>query len=253
MTFQSSFRTTFYSYVVLGERRTMKTRRVTKTIAASALCATTLIGAGLTTAYAGDGNSSSTRQRPTAQQMKADLTSKLDAGVSEGTITSEQKQLILDFFEANKPSKNEDLTQEQREAEKEKREAAVETFANENNISLDFLKTLHGPKGGPGGPGEGLTQEQRKAKMAEKLDADVKAGTITQAQKDLIIKFLDEHKPSENKEATPEERKQEMDANKAAFESFANENGIPSDVLKPEGRPGREMSNPDSSNAATNN
>lgn len=220
----------------------MKNRKITTTIAASALALTSVIGLGAA-AFAADSEGSTTQSKaPTAAQIaehqaqrQEKLEEKLTQAVTDGKITEAQKTAILNFFEENKPSHDADATKEEREAAREAFKAQVEAFAEANDIDADILK----PQGGPGGPGgrggkQGTppTQEERTAKLTERLDAAVKAGTITEAQKQSVLDFVSSQ-AEPNKDATEEERKAEHEARKAAFESFAEDNGIPADLLKP--------------------
>jgi len=71
---------------------------------------------------------------------------------------------------------------------------------------------------------------QAKRAQAEKdrLAADVKAGTITQAQADKITAKLAELQADRTalKNKTPAERKAAMDAERTALETWAKDNGI---------------------------
>lgn len=221
----------------------MKNRKITTTIAASALALTSVIGLGAA-AFAADSEGSTTQSKaPTAAQIaehqaqrQEKLEEKLTSAVKDGKITEAQKTAILNFFEENKPSHDADATKEERKAARDAFKEKVEAFAEANNIDTDVLK----PQGGPGGPGgrggkEGRTpptKEERTAKLTERLDAAVTAGTITEAQKDSVLNFVSSQ-AEPNKDATQEERKAEHEARKAAFESFAEDNGIPTDLLKP--------------------
>ena len=220
----------------------MKSKKITKTLAASALTLTTLLGVGATAVYAQDGgtkSSNSTRAKPSDAQRLSGLTAKLDDGVKAGTITEAQKTKILEFFKASKPTMNKDATKEEREAERSSREAAITKFATDNNISLDFLKTLHGgPKGGPGeGRGTPPTPAERLEHLTARLDAAVKAGTITEAQKQLVLDYEAAHPFTPKENLTEAQRDAERTVRKTEFEAFAKANSIPSDLLKPEGRP----------------
>jgi hypothetical protein len=101
---------------------------------------------------------------------------------------------------------------------------------------------------------DGVMKTQRDAmdaKMqtmqANRLSAAVTAGTLTQAQADLITAKSAELRASmtteqtANKTLTPEQRKAQMTANKTALEQWATTNGIPQTDLKflaPMGGPG---------------
>jgi hypothetical protein len=77
-------------------------------------------------------------------------------------------------------------------------------------------------------------QADRKLQLQTKLDAGVKAGTITQVQSDAIVAFFETDKPNSppNKDLTKEERRAEKDARKAKINEFAEKNGISQDFLK---------------------
>lgn len=82
----------------------------------------------------------------------AQLTAKLDAGVSAGQITSAQKQLILDKFTALKSEhqaqhqawkeSGEKPTMANRKANRQDRKAELEAWATENGIPSSFLSSL---------------------------------------------------------------------------------------------------------------
>lgn len=220
----------------------MKSTKLTKTLAASALTVTTLLGVGATTVYAADNGTktnNTSKAKPSESQRLADLTAKLDAGVKAGTISEVQKTKILEFFKANKPTMKKDATQAEREAEHTKMESAVSKFAADNNISLDFLKTLRGgPKGGPGEMrSTPPTAAERLEHLTTRLDAAVKAGTINQAQKQLVLDYEAAHPFTPKENLTEAQREAERTARKTEFEAFAKANSIPTDLLKPEGRP----------------
>jgi hypothetical protein len=75
-------------------------------------------------------------------------------------------------------------------------------------------------------------QAEMQKKMVERLDALVKQGKITEAQKKLIIAKHAEleaqrAKDMESmKDLTPEERRSKMDAHRAELESWAKQNNI---------------------------
>jgi hypothetical protein len=85
----------------------------------------------------------------------AELTAKLDAGVSAGQITSEQKQLILDKFAAMKAEREaqhqawkdsgEKPTMAIRHENRQDRKTELETWATDNGISTEFLRSLFKP------------------------------------------------------------------------------------------------------------
>ncbi len=87
------------------------------------------------------------------EQMQERMSAKLDDAVKNGKITEEQKQLILKKHEEMKAEreKNRDtwqnMTQEERKAEHEKRQAEMKTWAESNGIDLDLF---FGFKGGHG-------------------------------------------------------------------------------------------------------
>lgn len=242
----------------------MKTRKLTKTLAASALCATALIGGlGATNAFAQDGSNSSknstttqfAKAAPSAEEIakhqaerKADLKTKLDEQVKSGAITQDQADALTKYFEDNAPkaAPDKNATKEEREAERDTRKAALEKFASENNISttvLDVIRPAKGPggHGGPGGKGgTPPTAEERKAKLEEKLSTAVSEGKITQAQADKVSEFMEANAPkaAPDMNATKEEREAEHASRRAEFEKFASENGVPSDLLKPIGKEG---------------
>lgn len=82
----------------------------------------------------------------------AELTVKLDAGVSAGQITSAQKQLILDKFAALKnehqaeheawKESGEKPSMADRKENRQGRKAELETWATDNGISTEFLSSL---------------------------------------------------------------------------------------------------------------
>lgn len=83
---------------------------------------------------------------------------------------------------------------------------------------------------------------EMEAKMqtaaADKLKAAVAAGTLTQAQADLItakaaeIRAAMQSQREADKNLTSEQRKTKMDAQKSALETWATANGIPKEDLK---------------------
>lgn len=226
----------------------MKSRKIKIALAASALSVTSLLGvATATSAFAVD--SPTTKSAPSAEQIaqhqserKAELATKLEAGVKAGTITQAQADAISAFFEANAPTSppNKDATEAERQAERDARKAALDTFATENNIPTSFLETLRPEKGGPGHEGKEGTPpsaEDMKAHLSGRLDTAVTEGTITQDQKNLVINYLETNRPSDDaiQNMTEDERHADMEAHKVAFEEFAAANSIPSDLLTPQG------------------
>ena len=85
------------------------------------------------------------------QEMQQRMETRLSEAVTNGTITEEQKQLILKKHEEiqaehekNKESWQ-NMTQEERKAEHEKRQAEMKAWAGENGIDLDlFFGFKHG-------------------------------------------------------------------------------------------------------------
>jgi len=90
-------------------------------------------------------------------EMQANYEEKLDSLVSEGKITEDQKQAILDKKEEMKSEREEnresmkDLTEEEREAAREDREAdreerrsEMESWLNDNGIDADLLEGIFG-------------------------------------------------------------------------------------------------------------
>jgi hypothetical protein len=77
----------------------------------------------------------------------------------------------------------------------------------------------------------------REQKFTEKLDAAVTKGTITSAQKDLIVKKVAELKASRDanrdamKDKTQAEREAAMKADRDALQTWADANKIPMDLL----------------------
>ena len=85
------------------------------------------------------------------QEMQQRYQTRLDEEVKNGTITEEQKQLILKKHEELQAEreKNRDawqnMTQEERKAEHEKRQEEMKSWAEENGINLDqFFGFKHG-------------------------------------------------------------------------------------------------------------
>lgn len=81
-------------------------------------------------------------------------------------------------------------------------------------------------------------EAKMQAEAANRLTAAVTAGTVTQAQADLItakaaeIKATMQAEREANKNLTEEQRKAKMEANKTALESWATTNGISKENLK---------------------
>lgn len=74
-------------------------------------------------------------------------------------------------------------------------------------------------------------QEQKadhKARLEEKLNQDVKDGTITAKQKDAILKKMDEMTANfeKFKDLSPEERRTAMEKQRTELQTWAKENGI---------------------------
>lgn len=92
--------------------------------------------------------------------MQADFEKQLSTYVSEGKITEEQKQLILEKRleinaerESNKGAfKN--LSNEERKTQMETRRAELEAWATENEIDLQYLMPKGGKGHGMGGRGD---------------------------------------------------------------------------------------------------
>ena len=84
-------------------------------------------------------------------EMKKLQEERLNEAVTNGTITEEQKQLILkkhEEIQAEREKNKEtwqNMTQEERKAEHEKRQAEMKAWAGENGIDLDlFFGFKHG-------------------------------------------------------------------------------------------------------------
>lgn len=117
-----------------------------------------------------------TRHAEIQQEMQSRLETRLAEAVTAGTITEEQKQLILDKHaereaerEQNMPDKSmmKDLTPEEREAKRtemrsqhETKRAELEAWATEHGIDLSLLMpgVPEGPQGMPGGKSTGFMQ-----------------------------------------------------------------------------------------------
>jgi len=98
------------------------------------------------------------------EQRSAALQTKLSDAVTAGTITEQQKQLILEKMETLKEERQErtevhKADREQRKTERESKRAELEAWAEANGIDLEFLKSLH-----EGGPGAGQHLRGRLAK-----------------------------------------------------------------------------------------
>lgn len=78
-------------------------------------------------------------------------------------------------------------------------------------------------------------QQERIAHFSEYLDTKVADGTITEAQKQLIIEkraeMRAEREGKKGTDMTREERRQQRETNRAAIEQWAEENGIPLELL----------------------
>ena len=78
-------------------------------------------------------------------------------------------------------------------------------------------------------------QAEHQAKLGEKLQAKVDDGTITAEQKTLLEEKLaqqrEEHQANRDSELTKEERHEQRQQNREAFEAWAEENNIPLDEL----------------------
>lgn len=83
---------------------------------------------------------------------------RLDEAVASGELTEEQKTLILqkrDELRAEKEQyKDQDLTNEEKQALREQHKQEIEQWAADNGIDTQYLM---GPKGGQGPRGEGGT------------------------------------------------------------------------------------------------
>ena len=210
----------------------MKKKFITTSLA-GAIALTSVLGVG-SAAFADSRDNSSKGGAPTAEQIAQrqkdhaeKLEERLSSLVEEGKISESQKQAIIDFFEDNKPSLDADASEEEREAARETFRSAFEEFAQENNIDIDLIK----PAKGPGG---NLSPEEREARGAQHLAELVEDGTLTQAQADAIKEFREENKPTTDpSELSEEERKTQREEMREAFETFAQENGIDVDDIKP--------------------
>jgi hypothetical protein len=97
------------------------------------------------------------------EDMQTRMSERLDTLVSEGKITAEQKQLILDKqkeLQAEHDANHEELkslTTEERRAKMEERRAELEQWAKDNGIDISYLRPFgkgmggHGHRGGVGG------------------------------------------------------------------------------------------------------
>ena len=86
-------------------------------------------------------------------QMQQRMETRLNESVTNGTITEEQKQLVLKKHEEMQAEreKNRDtwqnMTQEERKAEHEKRQAEMKSWAEKNGINLDLFFGFKGGRG----------------------------------------------------------------------------------------------------------
>lgn len=91
-------------------------------------------------------------------QMQAAYEKELQTYVDNGEITAAQKDLIvakMKELQTNRQSKMESMqsmTREERRAAMEAERTALETWANENNIDMKYLRVMK-PFGGKGGRG----------------------------------------------------------------------------------------------------
>lgn len=83
-------------------------------------------------------------------------------------------------------------------------------------------------------------ESRMKQERAERLATAVSEGKLTQAQADLITAKQDEMRTLHEslKGKTKEEVKAAMESNKASWEQWAKDNGIPAEYLRPAGRKG---------------
>ena len=82
------------------------------------------------------------------------MTESLDEAVAIGELTESQKQLILDKHAEIQAEREfnhdamEDLTNEERYARMEEHKIEIESWAEKNGISMEYLLGGHGRKGG---------------------------------------------------------------------------------------------------------
>jgi DNA primase len=97
------------------------------------------------------------------EQRQTEFEERLSTAVTDGKITEEQKQVILDKhaqmqaqFEANKEDRQ--AAREERQAERESHHQEMEAWAEENGIDMEvIMELMGGPREGQGpmGPGQG--------------------------------------------------------------------------------------------------
>lgn len=91
-------------------------------------------------------------------EKEAERLTQLDQLVEDGSITEEQQQLILakqEELQADRETQKEsmqDLTEEERQTARESEREAIESWADENGIDMQYLMPDRG-QGGDGGPG----------------------------------------------------------------------------------------------------
>ncbi len=93
-------------------------------------------------------------------ENQARFEERLSQAVSEGKITEDQKNLILEKHKelqeerANEIEEWKDLSQEERKEKMEQRREEMKSWMEENGIDLDLMMILGGPGHGrgPGGP-----------------------------------------------------------------------------------------------------
>lgn len=87
----------------------------------------------------------------------AEVETKLDAAVSAGTLTAEQKELLVTKMEENRANREDmrDLTPEERRTKAEEHRVEMQAWAENNGIDLSTLDLGRGgPEGGRHGRGE---------------------------------------------------------------------------------------------------
>lgn len=99
-------------------------------------------------------------------QMQADFEKQLSQYVSDGKITEQQKQLILEkrkAMEADRETNKDafkNLSNDERKAQMDQKKTELDTWASENGIDLKYVMP-HGGRGpGMGGPREFGSQER---------------------------------------------------------------------------------------------